>query len=546
MSNFEIYYEGWRKSLTIILLFKILLIIYLTKSYSIFSLIQKNLNNYSIIFLSFYFLLSLSPPTDADSLDYHLGVPLYLFFEQKLIIQENWFHHMLFGYGEFLNFFGIIFGSNIFGQYINFFSVFSLLICLNLFKKKFNSKIDVSLFVLATPLLIMLIYSSKTQLFPSLLFLLSLFLIIENYKNLKNNYVIILIFVFFNIGCKFNFVITSFIISLILLYFSYREKKILQFFTKGISVFLLILLPIFFLKFSLYNDLFPPAFEFLKTNPNLSLVKFFSSLKTDDATFYNFEPYSLFFIFLPFITSLTFQFGNITGLLSVSFLFYYYYIYLAYKSLKTEKKSDQLKIILFVSLSINLIFIFLPNFQPRYWLEFYWTFIIGLAFLCKNDKVAFYLNKLNKLQSIFILLFLILSVFTFFPASLTEKQHQKVLKKYTFGYNQSSWINSNLKKNESVISERLRSRVFLDQNSVSRERIFKFPDRDKYELLKMSKIDNIVLEYPINDKDLKLFFDECADPDGQKKSVFFNETRNFLSELRNVKYTLIFFRNLCK
>ena len=65
--NFEIYYEGWRKSLTIILLFKILLIIYLTKSYSIFSLIQKNLNNYSIIFLSFYFLLSLSPPTDADS-----------------------------------------------------------------------------------------------------------------------------------------------------------------------------------------------------------------------------------------------------------------------------------------------------------------------------------------------------------------------------------------------------------------------------------------------------------------------------------------------
>ena len=114
----------------------------------------------------------------------------------------------------------------------------------------------------------------------------------------------------------------------------------------------------------MYNDLFPPAFEFLKTNPNLSLVKFFSSLKTDDATFYNFEPYSLFFIFLPFITSLTFQFGNITGLLSVSFLFYYYYIYLAYKSLKTEKKSDQLKIILFVSLSINLIFIFLPNFQP--------------------------------------------------------------------------------------------------------------------------------------------------------------------------------------
>ena len=76
------------------------------------------------------------------------------------------------------------------------------------------------------------------------------------------------------------------------------------------------------------------------------------------------------------------------------------------------------------------------------------------------------------------------------------------------------------KKNESVISERLRSRVFLDQNSVSRERIFKFPDRDKYELLKMSKIDNIVLEYPINDKDLKLFFDECADPDGQKNLYF--------------------------
>ena len=73
------------------------------------------------LFLFLYFLLALSAVTDIDSLDYHLGAPL------GNGIEIRHFNPDMIGFiirgaslGEILNLFGLHFGSDNFGQLIQF------------------------------------------------------------------------------------------------------------------------------------------------------------------------------------------------------------------------------------------------------------------------------------------------------------------------------------------------------------------------------------------------------------------------------------------
>jgi hypothetical protein len=543
LAFFDFNYLGFQKNSFILLIFLVLLLAYNNNVKILFKEFKKHTSNIVFIFLFFYLILAISPPTDADSLDYHLGMPLQLLIDGKLIVQENWYHQMLFGYGEFINFFGLLFGSKNFGQIINFFAIVNISICLTYFQKKYRSSLNGFFFILATPLMVMLIYSSKTQLLPSSIFLLSIILIIENHKNKNINNALILIFLLFNIGCKFNYVISSFSLGILLLYFNVTKKNLIRIIITGLLAFVFILAPILMLKFSLYGDFFPPLFESFKKNPNNSIVEFYNTLKGDDATFYNFEPYSLYFIFLPFISSLTKTFSNITGLLPISFIGYYYFIYLLFKfKLKNHRTY---KIIFILTLLINGFFIFMPNFQPRYWIDLFLIFIIGLMYLCKNNNFFKIMNFVNISQLYCVLIFLIASSVYFFSASFNDARYQKIMKKHAFGYNQSKWINEYVPNNQAVISENLRSRIFMNDNIISREKIFKFNNDKKFNLLYQSKIKFVVLQHPITDKQLIKFFNKCANQDTIKKKEFFDETRNILSEIRKIKYNLILFENKC-
>ena len=59
-----------------------------------------NINDYlylSLFLLFLYFILSLNPITDADSLDYHLTVPYYQIEFGNAQFYKNWMHSQLVG-----------------------------------------------------------------------------------------------------------------------------------------------------------------------------------------------------------------------------------------------------------------------------------------------------------------------------------------------------------------------------------------------------------------------------------------------------------------
>lgn len=64
--------------------------------------------------------MSLGPPTDSDSLDYHLGVPVGLLIHGGLPYTPEWFHSRLAGSQEMLNAMGLAGGTDNFGAVLQF------------------------------------------------------------------------------------------------------------------------------------------------------------------------------------------------------------------------------------------------------------------------------------------------------------------------------------------------------------------------------------------------------------------------------------------
>ena len=65
-------------------------------------------------------LSALGPPTDADSLDYHLGVPLDILRHHGAYPRLDWFHTRLVGLGESLNMLGLAGGTDVLGAVLQF------------------------------------------------------------------------------------------------------------------------------------------------------------------------------------------------------------------------------------------------------------------------------------------------------------------------------------------------------------------------------------------------------------------------------------------
>ena len=81
----------------------------------------KNLYNLILfIFILLYFLLSLGPITDADSLDYHVSVPIHIINYGTFPKDISWFHASQAGIGEIPIILGLIIGAEQFSSLVHF------------------------------------------------------------------------------------------------------------------------------------------------------------------------------------------------------------------------------------------------------------------------------------------------------------------------------------------------------------------------------------------------------------------------------------------
>ena len=386
-----------------------------------------------IIILLLFCLLSLTPNTHGDSLGYHFVVAQQLLLTGKYIADITHFHSLLSGSGEILIAIGLYFGSEQFGSLVQF----SGLICIfGIFKKiKSNNNYYYFLLALTSPVILFLSSTAKPQLFhlcsTAVIFSLYFF---ENKKSLtfteKNWKIIISILVLIvSVSAKFNFLLSSFLIGIIILYNSIKDKNFLYFILTLIIAFFIFYFPIIMWKINHFGG---NIFQYLYSPVPLNIIGLeeFKQYLVRYGRGNN-------FIEILFTTKLN-QFTNSVG---IAFM---YLLIINYKNIKA-----------LITIVITLIYILLHYYygqlMGRSFLEpLFWVLLIcaryGVVYKSKIFEI------LCRAQALFVVAGIIFGIYSLFPGSLTTSLKERVLSQNANGYSLFKWANAKLNEDDVVFS----------------------------------------------------------------------------------------------
>ncbi len=443
----------------IIIIFGLIQLITLVKKNK-FSTISKYFGEFYIIFLVLIMLIliSFSPATNADSLDYHYGIPIQIlnlgYFPNPLDL--TWLHGYFAGVIEPTIGIGLLLGSDSFGSAHQIIAISSITgtvlgVKNNSFEKKEINIILILIFSI-TPL-IFLFSSAKPQLIGVASNLLACKLIFEikNKELAKNkNIFLILILIIFSYLVKFTFIISSSLLFMFLAYKCINFKKLKTLIVYTLISFLFLICPLFIwkvtsLNFSIIETIFYPIpisepgmssfLDYLRGHNEFSLLKVG---KDNLEKIIYLKIFPIFLLIPPSIE-------RVTTFIGVPLLFLFLF--------KKNSKREVLELRIF----ILLLFIFTSIFSSpntRYYLFLYYLGIFHLYFCGINFSNIFYkyLQPVLKFHLFVYMLILAYGVYLLAPGMINNNLREKVLNENAIYYNIAKITNDNIPKNSKVIN----------------------------------------------------------------------------------------------
>lgn len=375
---------------------------------------------FSCLFL--YLLISLAPATDADSLGYHLAIPLSVLQGIELYSIAIWNHQYLIGIGDYINLIGLTIGTDCLGAVTQF---VALLLFLNLFYEK-KDKLLYLKAALAPFLLIFLLSSQKNQLFGAISICLAFIYFVSGSKSLKP-----IILIFIACAVKLSFYISG---GILFLFYFFLSKNRTRYFLNSLFAYTFFLFPIHCFNYITYQTPIPPFLKFLiKDNETKNIMHFFQqSLQNYTEGL----PLPL-GLFLPSsLGTITTTFGP--SCLVIALLLFF-------------TKFNKEKILLII---MTLISAFLAQKSPRFFLCHYFL-AIWILYNSKDEikeRVISYSNFILTAQLIVLLTCLTYGATQLFPGALSAKLRESVLSRNAFMHPQISWANKQLPSDALLIN----------------------------------------------------------------------------------------------
>ncbi len=415
-----------------------------------------------IIIITGYFIISLLPISDPDSLDYHITVPYLSIINEEFFIQKEWLTSQLSGAGEALIMLGLSINAYKFSSILQFIALATIIFSiLNLKNNKiiFNSdgKFLVCLAILCIPSFLFLIFTAKPQLFSItsnfIAFLITFFIL--PYENKKSRLIIIFSIIVFlclsSTQFKFSFFLSSGIIILFATVDMIKKKYFLYSCLIILFFSLLIILPreyydYNYLSQNILNNFFSPlANEYISDT-------FVTSLRNGVGN----PRYLPYWLFVPF-NSNTFDFSSITQIVGISVL-----LFIINFKFKLIKK---------IFLASLIFFVFAIPFGQstgRFFIEpFLWLLVGSLYYIYANHNLYLkFFKNFILLNSFAIIIAITITIYNFIPGILSVDQHKKILSKFADGYDLYEWANKILPQDAIVISSH-RSFLFSQKKFLS-------------------------------------------------------------------------------
>ncbi len=398
-----------------------------------------------LIFILFgcFFIISASPITEVDALDYNVGVAIEILNTGAFPAKPEWFHSRLSGSGALTTAIGLSVGAEQFGSIVQFsglLAIFGILKHYPLFLNQRNIRNFIIISFLSTPVLIPWIATSKPFLLPVAMTSLAFILVnyLEHCREKKYHLAIFILISFLLMiasTMKLSFLISSFFIGIWALFISFKKKFIIKSLLFGGLIFAITILPFQIWKYinfggSLFDIILNP---FPGTWPGIS--QFLKGLQ-------DYKEGSLF----PFNLIIPNTFGNLTTIIGFSIIIWIFIL------LKNFKNVDK-RLMLLVFTTFISIFIFGQS-SARFFLEPY-VWILFTCLLIKNTeiKLLISLKSIILLQTAITIIFSLIGVINLAPGIFSNTLREKVMTNNTDGYAEMQWADKMLPKNAIIFSD---------------------------------------------------------------------------------------------
>ena len=442
----------------------------------IFLFKKKNLLILFIVLLFLcLFLISGSPITHSDSLDYHFIGALNLLKNGHFYKDIMPMHNNLVSIGEIMLALGLTLKSVEFGGILQFSSLLALIP----FFWKENSKKLFLILILTCPITFFLVSSPK----PQMLFCISTFLIfiflskiassLTNYQ-LKIIFPIVILVLSINSLSKYSFLLSSILLGSFFLYIMFSKKLFIFSIISVIFVFSVTFLPFWIFRIENFQT---PLINLMQSPLPINIYGYQSmhNLLSGGSI-------SILSIFFPKNTlEFSTSYGPLIALLP----------FMSNIKILKFKKEISIIIIFFIS-----VFLFGSNL-PRFLFEGY-LWIIYLVSININVKSICYkiFNKLIYIQFILIVPILLFFIINIFPGSLFNDYKKNVMIKNANGYELAQWTNSKLSEEDILLSTH-RSISLFKNKTFSNMFTWHTNKKNKnskiyYEFLKEEKVNRIL------------------------------------------------------
>ena len=450
------------------------------KSFFILIKEEKNKNYLVLIFLILiYLLISYLPTTDPDSLDYHLGAPDKWLKEGGFFKEFYWLNYRIIGFGEFLNYFGLVVNIKNFASITQF--IYLILFCHflkanNIFAKNQLEQNLIYLALLSMPIILSLIFSQKFFLMPCLIVVSSLIYCLKNIKTPKKiNFFLIISSIYFSFLVKLNFIVYFFIINILFLKL-FKTKTFLKVILYNI-ILIIIISPFYLRNFIFYGDPISPFLEFIKVNPDISYVNFANYLRE-----YETDTNSIISTIKTILKNFVpLNFNHLTTFFGI-FIFYIFF----------QKKNKIFLSLLYLGVLIIMLHLSIGQFSSRY-------LLVGMLLI--NIYFIINLKYSNLVRYLIFCLILMVIIFSLFPIYIYFSDTKKYLNNFAYEYSESKWLNKNLKQKD-YISD-MRSVYLLENNHIN---FLNYLEQSRESIIiKNNNLKNFIIKNDISFISLKSF-----------------------------------------
>jgi len=512
-------------------LFVFLGLLQLYKSVRLYKKMEVLFNNISsiqryqfilaLLILFFLLLSALAPPTDADSLDYHLGVPLVWLDHGGYQPLDSWYHARLAGLGERIILFGLINGSDVLSALLQWSGLLIAIVSVYEFSKSksFGDLILSVFLVLSPPVIVFMVLNQKPYLFPAASIILGVALILSDRScvDYKKRLPVGLLFIMSAALYKYSFLLSIFGVGVLLVIHSYREHYFKRLLVSGVVLVIIIFSPYYLRNFIFFNDPFSPLLSKYIDGVDPALVAFMDYLRI------GYYPSLDNILKIPFdqgiIPTSLGRISTVIGLGGVGILIAFF----------SKRKDIHLVMLAFFVMFSMVVLLGRPI--SRFMFDVYLVGSIGLI-MTEFDRLKCILSRILSIQAVIVLLMLIFSLYALVPGIFSDDLRMQVMIKRADGYEAGKLLDKELPDNAVLLTD-IRSKVLIPRKVI-------FADDYQYAQSRMdvdrliighvrnSKISHVVIDYPVSDRYESLL--ECANRESMEVYNINKATRNPLNQ----------------